>query len=194
VVAMTLAVERNATPQDLLESRGRGRFELVDGQLVEKPAMAKASNDVAGEIMFLIRQFLRSKPIAKAYPEQEFMCFGRSDDPTRVRKPDVAVVLLSKVAADASDESFFRVPPDIAIEVTSPNDRATERSKKLRDYERAGVPLVWIVDPELHEVEIRRANGPINTLRESDTLTAEPILPGFGVKVADLFPPVAKPT
>ena len=189
---MTLAIEERATPDDLLDSREPGRFELVDGALVEKPLMSKASNEVAGEFIFVLKLFLRQNPVARLYVEQPFMCFGTVDDPTRTRKPDVAVVLSEHVLADADETSFFKTPPDIAIEVLSPNDRTNARAKKVRDYEEAGVPLTWIADPDLREIIVRPAVGPIVTLRASDTLTAEPILPGFSVRVADLFPPAVE--
>lgn len=185
---MTIAERATHTPQDVLRLADEGRFELVHGELVEK-GMSKESNEIANIVAGELRAFLKRTTIARAYNEQPFMCFGESDDPTRVRKPDVAVVLNANVAADASDDSFFRLPPDIAIEVLSPNDRQGDRAEKLLDYERAKVPLVWIIDPDLREVTVRRPAGRIDTLRAADTLTAEPVLPGFSVKVADLFPP-----
>ena len=37
-----------------------------------------------------------------------------------------------------------KIPPDLAVEVVSPNDSADELEEKLDDYQQAGVPLVWV--------------------------------------------------
>ena len=45
-------------------------------------------------------------------------------------------------------EGWVRIPPDLAVEVVSPNDSAEELEEKLEDYHKAGVPLVWVIYPE----------------------------------------------
>ena len=49
--------------------------------------------------------------------------------------------------------------PDLAVEVISPNDLATEIDQKVAEYLGAGVPLVWVVHPEARAVRVHRASA-----------------------------------
>ena len=60
---------------------------------------------------------------------------------------------------------------------------------KLEEYAKAGVKLVWYVDPERKEVDVYPKGNPKRkkTLTAADTLDGNTVLPGFSVKVARLF-------
>ena len=81
------------------------------------------------------------------------------------------------------------IPPDLVVEVVSPNDLAYEIDEKVQEYLDAGVQLVWVVNPALRTVRIYRADGTISGLHESDELSGENIVPGFHCPIANLFPP-----
>jgi Uma2 family endonuclease len=84
-------------------------------------------------------------------------------------------------------EGYFEIPPDLAIEVLSPNDRRTDVRAKIKDYVFHSVPLVWLADPETKTVMVYRGSMRGTELDESDTLDGGDVLPGFSCKVADLF-------
>ena len=52
---------------------------------------------------------------------------------------------------------------------------------------KAGVKVVWIVDPDEETVRVRRKGVSAKTFDNDEELTAEPELPGFRVPVASLF-------
>ena len=58
----------------------------------------------------------------------------------------------------------------------------------MEEYLAAGIPLVWVIDPENEIVYIHRADGSVTKLHKNDELSGETTLPGFTCKVADLFP------
>jgi len=64
-----------------------------------------------------------------------------------------------------------------------------EVEAKVEEYLAAGVPLVWLVNPDNRSVRVFRAGQPVVQLRVSDELTGDDILPGFHCPVAELFPP-----
>jgi Uma2 family endonuclease len=82
---------------------------------------------------------------------------------------------------------LFAGPPDLAVEVLSPNDRASEVAAKVQDWLRAGGPMVWVVDRELRNVMVYRGPNEITLLSVADVLTGGDVLPGLSVPVGDLF-------
>jgi Uma2 family endonuclease len=173
------------TPDDLLALEDEGLFELVDGKLVEKK-MSSLANETAVLLSSAILVYLRPRSLGKVYAEQTFQCFP--EDPDKLRRPDVAVILSDRARAVA-DEGHVKIYPDIAIEVVSPTDKIYELDKKLADYRSAGVKLVWVVNPNSRTIRIYRPDHSVTELIDTDTLTGEAVLPGFSAKLADLLPP-----
>jgi Uma2 family endonuclease len=182
---MTLATPRaSATPDDVLALENEALFELVHGRLVEKK-MSSEANEVAGIIGGLLYDHRRATGAGKHYPQQTFQCFPH--DPTLVRRPDISFVATARLAG-VEKTGHVTIAPDLAIEVVSPNDKIYELDEKLDDYRKAGVKLVWIVDPKARTVRVRPLTGPTIELEETDILKGEPVLPGFAVAVSGLFP------
>ena len=81
----------------------------------------------------------------------------------------------------------FSRAPDLAVEVLSPGDRASEVLEKVQDWLAAGCLAVWVVDPKKQTVTVYDNNHTVVRLRSTDTLSGGDLLPGFSVPVADLF-------
>ena len=77
--------------------------------------------------------------------------------------------------------------PDLVVEVISPNDLAFELYEKLADYQKAGIPLVWVVNPETRTVQPIGSTGAEPLLCEGDILRGGDVLPGFECPVSALF-------
>ena len=50
-------------------------------------------------------------------------------------------------------------PPDVAVEVLSPEDRAADVQDKIDDYLQFGIPAVWLIDPERRRAWIHTKEG-----------------------------------
>jgi len=59
----------------------------------------------------------------------------------------------------------------------------------LEDYRKAGIPLVWEVNPKFRFIRVHYLDRAPERLKETDTLSGAPVLPGFSVVVKDLLPP-----
>ena|SRR5579859_1977564 len=64
--------------------------------------------------------------------------------PNNYRIADVAIV-----SADAPRERVLVTPPQIVIEILSPEDRVQRYQERLDDYRKIGVPHIWVIDPLL---------------------------------------------
>jgi Uma2 family endonuclease len=83
--------------------------------------------------------------------------------------------------------------PDLCVEIRSPATWRYDVGTKLVHYQAAGLPELWLVDTVAESIIVQRrsrAGAPgfdvALELRGDDNLTS-PQLPGFSLRVADLF-------
>lgn len=185
----------SATVKDVIRHRDGPRrrlVELVDGTLVEKP-MGYSESLVAQKLGRLLGTFAEdTHKLGVVSGEGGTIKFlGKL-----VRIPDVAFVAWDRLPN--RQVPLAKVPeivPNLAVEVLSEGNTVEEMERKLKEYFLAGVDLVWFVDPEARTVRVFTSPDDSTALTAKDTLTGDPVLPGFAVPVADLFaslPPPAK--
>lgn len=174
------------TPDEFETMRGTEGYELIDGYPREK-AMGMESSAVQLEIGARLREVVRPARLGLVFgSECMYQCFPTR--PRSVRKPDVSFVRQDRLPVGGRPPEMSRVRPDLVAEVISLHDLYEDVEAKLADYFDAGVPLIWVVTPKTRTVLVYRADGTARRLTEADELTADPVIPGFSVKVADLFP------
>lgn len=186
---MSIAVEpRRYTPDDLLTMPDGDRYELVNGELVERN-LSMESSWIAGEMHRRIANFVIERGLGWAYPEgTSYQCFR--EESRRVRKPDTSFIMTQRLPNGPLPEGHCPMAPDLAVEVVSPNDLFYEVDIKVDEWLHAGTRLVWVVVPATHTVLIHRRGQPSPTrLQVTDKLTGEEVLPGFECDVGALFPP-----
>lgn len=186
----TVDSTKQYTPEDLLHMPDGDRYELVDGQLVERN-MSAWSSYVAGLLFALLFTFCRSRRLGWVFPDgTSYQCFA--DAPSKVRKPDVSFIELARMTVQQSQsEGHISIFPDLAVEVISPNDLAYDIDTKVQEYRTAGTRLVWIVHPQARRIDVFRFHGAPSILTENDDLDGEDVLPGFRCRGAELFQPPA---
>jgi Uma2 family endonuclease len=77
--------------------------------------------------------------------------------------------------------------PDIAIEVLSPADQPGRLQSRIAHYMRAGVQVLWVVDPEAEKVTVWKPGDVPMDYEAPAKLTAEDILPGFQLDLEEVF-------
>jgi Uma2 family endonuclease len=183
---MSTIAEKLYTPEDLLTMPDRKNYELVDGHLVERN-VSVLSSWVGGRMYHILEGFLDDHDLGWAWPaDQGYECFP--DAPGKVRKADVSFIRLERMPEGPTSEGYIYIPPDLAVEVVSPNDLAYEVEAKVLQYLNAGIPLIWVIDPEARTVRIHRRDGSVSWLREKDELSGEDVVPGFRCPVSAIFP------
>jgi Uma2 family endonuclease len=188
---MHLVAEKTYTPEDLLSMPDGKNYELVDGHLVERN-MSQLSSWVGGQLYSHLNGFLRDNPLGWAWPaDLGYDCYP--DVPGKVRKPDVSFIRIERMPEGPTSEGYAHIPPDLAVEVVSPNDLWREVEAKIREYLAAGVSLVWVIDPDVRIVYVHRRDGAISKLSEADVLSGEDVVPGFRCPVASIFPARPQP-
>ena len=179
---MTLE-EFEALPDD-----GMDRM-LIRGTLWEKPMTKR--NRKHSRANSRAAQHLENWLDAQPEPLGEIVCgeagFNLSHDPDSGVGIDVAYVSAELSAATPESRTYFDGAPVLAVEILSPSDRQEEIDAKVLLYLQSGVRMVWVMNPIFRTVVAHRPDAEPVLFNAAQMLTAEPILPGFRVAVADLF-------
>ena len=169
---------------DMPETPGK-RFELVRGELVEVPGAGAQHGLIAGKFYRLLFSFVGTMDLGLVYGDGVGYIIGR--DPDVVRIPDASFVSRGRIPESGVPKGYWPFAPDLAVEVVSPGDTATELRAKVREYLEGGARLVLVLWPDDRAVTAYPAGGDPRELGPDDELDGGEVLPGFRVRVADLF-------
>lgn len=190
---MSIEIRVGMPMEEFIRQYDEGPFELVNGERI--PIMP----NVAEHGVTLKRIYVPLLGYEQAHKNIEVyseMPFAQTDTPDWVkgsRTPDVMVYEASRIAeykAQTPDwkKKPFVLVPDLCVEVISPTDIYLDVDEKVEAYLLDGVRLVWAFNPRKRAITV---HGPgidhIKRLRADDTLDGGDVLPGFTMKVAEIF-------
>ncbi len=159
-------------------------FELVRGQVIELTPPMRRHGVVCARVGSVLANYTFERGSGHVTSNNSGVVLERAPD--TVRGPDVAVYDDASTFAELHPK-YGEVPPLLAVEVLSPNDRPGKVLDKFADYLRTGVRLVWVIDPETRKVSVHRPNKSPHTVGEHEELTGEDVLPDLRCRVADIF-------
>ena len=159
------------------------RLELVRGEIITMPPPKGKHGIVCSEVAWVLKNFVKPRKLGWVTTNDTGVVLEK--EPDTVRGPDVAFWSIAR--QPEQPEGYFLIPPDLAVEVQSPDDRRKDLRAKIKDYLSYSVPLIWLVDPDTRTVTVYRGSMRGVELDESDTLDGGDVLPGFSCKVAELF-------
>ncbi len=179
-------VRTRVTAGEFIEMPENAGHELVDGEIVEVP-MGFDSSWMSGRLLVRATAFVEEHRLGLVAPQETGIQVW-ADDPDRVRKPDFLFLKAGRLPRGPLPAGWLNVVPDCVAEVVSTHDRASELERKLGDYRRAGVPLIWVIYPEPLKAYVYRLDGSVTELGPDDALDGEDIIPGFHCPLASLRP------
>jgi Uma2 family endonuclease len=174
-----------ATEKDVIRIHDRENrlFELVDGVLVEKGMGFHESRYAIILCTYLI-DFPRRHKLGTVLGADGILRLL----PGLIRIPDAAFISWDRFPkSDQAQAAIPTVAPDLVVEILSKSNRRKEMERKLDEYFRAGVRLVWYVDPRRRTVRVYTARHQSETLTTADELDGGDVLPGFRLAIADWF-------
>jgi len=174
-----------ATEQDVIDVHDRTNrlCELVDGVLVEKVMGFDESRFSVLLATFLIA-FLNRNDLGTIVGADGIMRLF----PGLVRIPDVAFISWKRYPKKTRKRGEIpTVAPELVVEVLSKGNTRREMARKLDEYFRAGVLLVWYVDPKRRTVRVFTGRDQSVVLDEDQHLDGGDVLPGFTLSIRDWF-------
>jgi Uma2 family endonuclease len=173
------------TWEDTLALPDGERYEVINGELKER-CVSTQSSAIAMFIARLLWRWVDSGHAGWITGEAGgFIIFDWM--PGDVRMPDIAYTSRSRLPAMPA-EGWVSVPPELVVEVVSPNDLASDVDAKARDYIRAGVDIVWVVFPRTRSVLVYRQDAAPTMFSAGETLSGGETLPDLELSVSELFP------
>jgi Uma2 family endonuclease len=172
------------TGEKLAEMGDIGPCELVEGRIVPMSPTGDDHGGIEANIVLFLFGFVRTHKLGKVRVGESGVYTRRNPD--TVRDMDACFISNERFAQKQS-ASFLDVAPDLVVEILSPNDRSIVMNQKLREYFSIGVRLVWVLDPQARSVYAYRSLTDVREFTADADLPGDDVLPGFAVKVAQLF-------
>jgi Uma2 family endonuclease len=172
------------TAEELLRLPDDGsRYELVEGELKKMSPSGAEHSRIALIIGSSLLVHVMKNQLGAVYGADGGFVLRRGPD--TLRSPDVSFVSAERYV---KTQKFFPGAPDLAVEVMSPDDLASEVSFKTSQYLRAGVRAVVIVDPEKRIVYVHRSSGTdvVTTIPET-ALEVEDVVSGWKLPLSEIF-------
>ena len=166
-------------------------YELVEGRLVRMPLAGTQHGRHVMRLAFALMSFTEPRELGIVFTAETGFLISRVGEPDTVLGPDAAFLRTERIPPESEqDKAFWRVAPDLAVEVASPDQYRPELAVKARRYLASGVQLVWVVWPRYRQVDIWQAGAtaPPVALGIGDDLDGGDVIPGFRFPVAQLVP------
>jgi Uma2 family endonuclease len=170
-------------------------YEIVDGQRTETPPMSYFAGLLSTDLSLELGAYIRQQSPQPGHLAVEVLFrIPLTIDTSRKRRPDIAFVASERWPIDrpkSPRDDAWDVVPDLAVEVVSPTDFASNLLAKVGEYFQAGVRLVWVVYPVQRCIHVFEAWDRIQVVTESGLLDGGAVLPGFRLALDRLFGPIA---
>ena len=172
---------RLMTADELLAMPDDGmKHELVRGELTTMPPPGIEHGDIAAAIAVSLAIYAKQHNAGKVYVETGYVL---ATGPDTVRGPDVSFVKAEHII---KSRKYYRIAPDLAVEVMSPDDRVSEVTTKVGEYLSAGSSVVIVIHPEKQVAWIYTQDDH-HTVTINDSLTAPDLLPSWSLPLRELF-------
>jgi Uma2 family endonuclease len=162
-----------------------GRYRLIKGELKTMPPAGGEHGSVAMHLAASLYQAVSAQHLGQVYAAETG--FLLTTNPDTVLAPDAAFVRQERVEQFGNVTGFIPAAPDLAVEVISPSDTYTEVEEKVALWLQYGAQMVVVVNPRRRGVTVYRPGRPVLFLTEQDELSGNDVVPGWTIRVRDLF-------
>ena len=159
--------------------------EWVDGEVLMTSPASKSHQGIVDFLVAVLRTYVEARDLGTVIGAPFQMKLPRSG-----REPDLLFVAREHLAR--LKDTHLEGPADLAVEVVSPESAGRDRGDKFYEYEHAGIPEYWLVDPEHRRAEFYQlASDGLYQLVSPDEAGVyySRSLPSFWLRVAWLCEP-----
>jgi Uma2 family endonuclease len=174
-----------------IEGEDDSLYEVVNGSRVEKNPIGAFESLIASILSFYLGPFALEHKLGIVATETLFEL--NPDGPLQLR-PDVAFVSYARwPEASVARSPAWRVVPDLAVEIISPSNLASEVENKIVEYFEAGVRLVGVFHPDSGRVYVHKSLRDCQVLERTDELSGDDVVPGFRLPIEQIYAALTRP-
>ena len=182
-----MATQTAAIVDDVLRLAAEGhRYELVEGELVEMAPTGLEHGGIEIHVGWVFTNHVNPRRLGRVVGGEAL--FQLDPAGRLARAADVAFIRRERLHGRPLPKGAFVGAPDLAVEIVSPGNSASEIQQKVVDWLSHGTLAVLLMYPDNQSVVLWRESGAI-ALRSDAEIDLDPALAGFRCKVGDLFPP-----
>jgi len=184
-----IGVTQRVTPEqfeELCRKYSKLRLELTStGELIVMPPTGSETGRSNG--------YLTYQMIAWTEKDGTGVCFGPVAGFTlpngAVRSPDGSWIRRERWdgLTEQQKKTFAPICPDFVVELRSQSDTLKQINVKMFEYLENGASLGWLIDPFKRQVYIYRPNQEVVVLNNPESVSGDPLLPGFELNLAKLW-------
>jgi Uma2 family endonuclease len=176
-------LQQKLTLQEFLAlPEGDITHELIDGEAKPKMAPKRYHSRVTGIIFTLLTKWAENRGEVGIEWAVTLKRQGRDWVPV----PDLLYISYSRLSPEVITDEPCTIPPDLAIEIISPDQTFGQMSAKATDYLDAGVMRVWVVDAKAKTVTIFYPDTRPAT-KSGDQSLGDALLEGLEITPAQIF-------
>lgn len=169
----------------------RPRYDLVDGQLSEKPPVAYWHEILLLGLSNFILTYIRAHNLGHVVISNAKLKISDSGG----REPDLFFVPTDQY--HLVGKNLFKGIPPLVAEVLSPSNEREDRVAKFREYAQLGIGEYWIIDFANRRIEIYRLQTQpdgsrgyalAETVEGENTIFRPSFFPGLEIPLAEVWP------
>jgi Uma2 family endonuclease len=158
--------------------------EWVDGEVVVTSPANREHERLFRFLLAILQAFVEHHQLGEVLGSRYVTRLARSG-----REPDLMFVAAAHRARITP--TYLDGPPDLVVEIVSAESARRDRVEKRREYEEAGIPEYWLLDPEEREAEflVLEGEGRYVPVEVVGGVYASRVLAGLRLPLAWLWSP-----
>ncbi len=159
------------------------KADLIDGVIYMASPENHAANELFVWLLSVMAAFVQELRLGRVYGSRVAFRLDRDNSP----EPDIAFVRIERY--HLAQFGYFEGPPDLGIEIVSPESIERDYQQKRQQFERAGMRDYWIIDPLEQKATILRLgrDGKYREVRKQRGRIASKVLAGFWLETEWLW-------
>ncbi|HAN76004.1 MAG TPA: Uma2 family endonuclease [Planktothrix sp. UBA8402] len=157
-------------------------YELINGEAISKMAPKRFHSRLTGTLYTLLTQWCQNRGEIGI----EWAVILKKNNRDWVPIPDLLYISYSRLPLERFIDEACPIPPELVIEIISPDQTFGQMSEKAIDYLNAGVLRVWVVDPKAKTITIFYPDAPPQTKRD-ETILTDNLLEGLQLTPLQVF-------